>query len=51
MAVAATKTDAAGEGELLDILEKYCKTNNIDLFPISAATHQGLEELLIYLSG
>jgi len=51
MAVAATKTDASGEGEMLDILRKYCKTNGIDFFPISAATHDGLEELIIYLSG
>ena len=50
MAVAATKTDAAGDGEMLDILTNYCKTNNIDFFPISAATHKGLDELVIYLS-
>ncbi len=50
MAVAATKTDSAGEGEMLDILSDYCKTNSIDFFPISAATRQGLDELVIYLS-
>lgn len=50
MAVAATKTDAAGEGEMLDILSDYCKTNGIDFFPISAATHDGLEKLIIYLA-
>jgi GTP-binding protein len=50
MAVAATKTDAAGEGEMLDILGDYCKTNGIDFFPISAATHDGLEKLTIYLA-
>lgn len=50
MAVAATKTDAAGDGKMLDLLSDYCKTNNIDFFPISAATHQGLDELVIYLS-
>ena len=50
MAVAATKTDAAGNGEMLDILRDYCKTNGIDFFPISAATRDGLEELKIYLA-
>jgi len=50
MTVAAAKTDAAGDGKMLDILRNYCKTNGIDFFPISAATHDGLENLIIYLS-
>ena len=50
MAVAATKTDASSDSGMLDILRNYCKTNGIDFFPISAATHDGLEELIIYLA-
>lgn len=50
MAVAATKTDAASDKEMLDILRQYCETRNIDFFPISAATHDGVEKLIIYLA-
>lgn len=49
MAVAATKIDAAGDNEMLDTLRDYCKTRDIAFFPISAATHQGIDKLLIYL--
>jgi GTP-binding protein len=50
MAVAATKTDSAGEGEALDKLSAYCKTNGIDFFPVSAVTNTGMKDLLAYLA-
>lgn len=50
MAVAATKTDAKGDGAKLDLLADYCKTKGLDFFAISAATRDGIDELLRYLS-
>lgn len=49
-AVAGTKTDIKGSGERLDRLRKYCETNGIDFFPVSAVTGEGIEELIAYLS-
>lgn len=51
LAVAATKCDAAGRGQRLDSLRQYCETRGIDFFPISAVTHEGIRELVRYLSG
>lgn len=48
-AVVATKIDIATEKTKLDMLEKYCKTNHIDFFKISAVTKKGLKDLLNYL--
>lgn len=50
MAVAGTKTDIKGDGMRLDTLARYCKTNGVDFFPLSAVTGNGVRELLIYLS-
>ncbi|MDX9714468.1 MAG: GTPase ObgE [Dissulfurispiraceae bacterium] len=50
MAVAATKIDIAVQGERLKMLEKYCKTKGIKFCPVSAATGQGIKELLFHLS-
>jgi GTP-binding protein len=48
-AVAGTKTDIVDE-EKLDRLRDYCKTNEIDFFPISGATGNGVKKLVEYLS-
>jgi len=48
-AVVATKLDIADK-KRLDRLRRYCKTNGIDFFEISAVTGKGIKELLAYLS-
>lgn len=48
-AVAATKLDIADKKKL-ESLKRYCKTNNIDFFAISAVTGQGIKRLLSYLA-
>lgn len=48
-AVAGTKLDVAGNKERLDRLERYCKMNKIDFFPVSAVTERGIKDLLAYL--
>lgn len=49
-AVVATKLDIVSDIKRLDLLEKYCKTNNIDLLKISSVTGNGIKRLLNYLS-
>ncbi|MDI6744423.1 MAG: GTPase ObgE [Thermodesulfovibrionales bacterium] len=49
-AVVGTKTDIAVEKKRLKKLAKYCKSKNIEFFPVSAATGKGIKELLLYLS-
>jgi GTP-binding protein len=49
MAVAATKIDAADAAQL-ELLTKYCHQNGHRMFPISAVTGEGLEELLRFLA-
>lgn len=49
-AVVGTKTDIAIEKKRLRKLAKYCKSKNIEFFPVSAATGKGIKELLVYLS-
>jgi GTPase len=48
--VVGTKSDIAGNGERLDRLESYCRNGNIDFFAVSAATGNGLRQLLSYIS-
>jgi GTP-binding protein len=48
-AVAATKLDIKGDGKKLDRLERYCKDNDYDFFPICAVTGEGIKNLMIYL--
>ncbi len=49
-AVVATKLDIASDTRKLDILEKYCKTNHIELIKISSVTGEGIKELIYYLA-
>lgn len=49
-AVAGTKTDIAGNRERLHRLTEYCRTKDMDFFPVSAATGEGISKLLSYLS-
>lgn len=49
-AVVGTKTDIAVEKKRLRKLARYCKSKNIDFFPVSAVTGEGIKGLLLYLS-
>ena len=48
-AVVAAKLDIVDK-KRLDRLRRYCKTNGIDFFEISAVTGKGIKELVAYLS-
>ena len=48
--VVANKMDSLSDNSLLEELEKVCKNKNLKLFKISAATNQGLDELIEYLA-
>jgi GTP-binding protein len=48
-AVVATKLDIADKKKL-DRLKRYCKTNGIDFFVVSAVMGEGIKTLLMYLS-
>ena len=48
-AVVATKIDAAGAGARLRELQKYCKRHRYPCRLISAATREGLTELVNYV--
>ena len=48
--IVANKIDVMQDENLLKELEKMAKENNIELFKISAATGEGLEELLNHVS-
>jgi GTP-binding protein len=49
-AVVGTKCDIKGGGMRLDSLSDYCKNNGFDFFPVSAATGEGIKQLVAYLS-
>lgn len=48
--VVANKMDSLSDNSLLEELENVCKDKNLKLFKISAATNQGLDELIEYLA-
>lgn len=48
--VVANKMDSLQDEKLLKDLEKLCKKNNLELFKISAATKQGVDELIEYIA-
>lgn len=50
MAVAGTKLDIAHDKTRLNRLREHCRDKGLDFFPISAATGEGIERLVIYLS-
>lgn len=50
MAVAGTKLDLAGSGERLNRLRDYCREKGLDFFALSAATGEGVRELVLYLA-
>jgi GTP-binding protein len=50
MAVAGTKIDAAIP-EHLDALEKHCRKEGYEFFPLSAVTGRGLDGLITFLAG
>jgi Obg family GTPase CgtA len=49
--VAANKTDLPGADENYSLFEKEMEKRGLKLFKISAATNQGLRELMLYVSG
>ncbi|TMQ29115.1 MAG: GTPase ObgE [Nitrospirae bacterium] len=48
-AVVATKIDVAGDKARLRELQKYCNRHHYTCLPISAATREGLTELVTYI--
>lgn len=48
--VAANKIDLPGAEEQLEILTKNLEEQGIRVFPISAATNKGLDDLMVYVS-
>jgi GTP-binding protein len=48
--VIGTKLDIAANKRRLNRLAQYCKTNDVDFFPVSAVTGSGIKQLLSYLS-
>ena len=48
--IVATKIDSATDRARIDMLEKYCRTNNIDFFRVSSVTGNGIRTLLNHLS-
>ncbi len=48
-AVVGSKLDIKGSGERLDRLRKYCQRRKLPFFAISAATREGLDELIRYV--
>lgn len=48
--VAANKTDLPGADENLEEFKKEMEKKNIKVFKVSAATNQGLRELMLYVS-
>ncbi|MBF0488791.1 MAG: GTPase ObgE [Nitrospirae bacterium] len=48
--IVGTKLDIAGAGQRLDILRQHCTEHEIPFFAISAVAHQGLDELVSYIS-
>jgi GTP-binding protein len=48
--VAPNKIDIMGKGDMLGRLKDYCEESGYKVFPISALTRQGIDELLVYLS-
>jgi GTP-binding protein len=48
-AVVATKLDVAGEKTRLRELQTYCTRHHYTCLPISAATREGLTELVTYV--
>ena len=41
-----TKNDAAGEGTEREALRNFCEARGLPFFAVSAASHEGLDELL-----
>lgn len=50
MAVAGTKLDIAHDKTRLNRLREHCRDKGLDFFPISAATGEGIKELVMYLA-
>ncbi len=49
-AIVGTKLDIAGDRKRLSILEDYCSRENLEFFPVSAVTTEGIKRLLSFLA-
>jgi GTP-binding protein len=48
-AVVATKVDISGKSDRLKQLQTYCRRHKYKCFPVSAATREGLDELVAFV--
>ena len=48
--VVANKMDVANDKKLIEEIEDMCKKNNLKLFKISAATREGIDDLIEYIA-
>lgn len=48
--VVANKMDVANDKKLIEEIENMCKKNNLKLFKISAATREGIDDLIEYVA-
>lgn len=48
--VVANKMDVANDKKLIEEIEDMCKKNNLKLFKISAATREGIDDLIEYVA-
>lgn len=48
-AIVATKVDISGQSDRLSQLQAYCKRRKYKCFPVSAATREGLDELIAFV--
>jgi GTP-binding protein len=48
-AVVGTKLDAKGEGSKLEHLRAYCRRRHLTFMPVSAATREGLDDLIQFI--
>jgi GTP-binding protein len=48
-AVVATKVDIAGKSDRLAQLQAYCRRHKYKCLPISAATREGLDDLVTFV--
>ena len=48
--VVANKMDVANDKKIIEEIEDMCKKNNLKLFKISAATREGIDDLIEYIA-
>lgn len=48
-AIVATKVDISGKSDRLNELQSYCRRHRYRCFPVSAATREGLDKLVLFV--